>query len=792
MLRLDISSLSRSRLSRAALAAALVSTALGCGSGGIPDPVEGHPRLFVTEADLPRLRGWAKASNPFYTNGIQRIAEGYRDQMDAGKLTTEGDCIASDGFLICEWFMEMFAFMSLVSPDAAERDDYAKRAKTLLMAMIEPSVDGPDPSSPNPILNPRFSTGDRSRNGGRAFGLTVDWIYPYLDGGDKEKIRTVFLRWADENVHAAITTSNHPEPVGVFNDPTLLQNQNAVRFAGNNYFVAHERNLGLMAMALDPDDDPGGELAGYLDNATGAFLYMTDALLRGDAKGGMLPEGFEYAPLTMSNVMDLLFALHTAGKDDPKKLGDQVAVKGHPFWQDVIPAYIHALSPGLHPHEFPGPYHDFPSFGDMETYEPSSGVYNDPIETFGFLGVIARDAGDQARYDTIRWIEWNMPPGGNDPNEVISRSNSLYAPHNALSYFLLMDPDADQGVDPRPSMPLDYYAEGLRFLFARTGFGQEDSYFTYQLTWTGIDHRHGDGNNFGLYRKGEWLTKEHAGYGAFTSDVHNTVSIQNDTPSHNEGVYVAIGETGSQYTYVADGDGQVLAKSVTPAYAYALGDATDLYNCTAYNQASDVAHASRSIVWLKPDHVIVYDRAATKTAGRKKSFHLQLPADPTLNGPLAAVATPGGQQLFVTSLLPAGAGMTIDPPLVDYTAAGDPMITRVTVSSTATSERFLHVLQGADAGASADPATLVASTGGAPFDGAVVKGTLIAFPVDVAAPFAGVTFDVPDTTTTFLITGLTPGASFDVTLSPPSGGLITLTIQPGSSEQADDGGVLAL
>jgi len=99
--------------------------------------------------------------------------------------------------------------MSLVAPDPKDRDDYAQRAKTLLMTIIETSLDGPNPGDADPILDPAFSTRDRSRNGGRAFGLAVDWLYPYLSSDDKDKIRTVFLRWADEDVHAAITTANH-------------------------------------------------------------------------------------------------------------------------------------------------------------------------------------------------------------------------------------------------------------------------------------------------------------------------------------------------------------------------------------------------------------------------------------------------------------------------------------------------------------------------------------------------------------------------------------------------------
>ncbi|MEI2638381.1 MAG: hypothetical protein V9F03_05215 [Microthrixaceae bacterium] len=101
-------------------------------------------------------------------------------------MPLDEDCESADGFMPCEWFMETFAFMSLVSPDQAEREDYAKRAKTLLMSMIETAALGPADGA-GEIRASKFSVGDRSRGGGRAFGLTVDWIYPYLSGDDKKE-----------------------------------------------------------------------------------------------------------------------------------------------------------------------------------------------------------------------------------------------------------------------------------------------------------------------------------------------------------------------------------------------------------------------------------------------------------------------------------------------------------------------------------------------------------------------------------------------------------------------------
>ena len=215
---------------------------------------------------------------------------------------------------------QFFAFLYLVHPDEAARASYGERARDLLMYAINEAAKGP--AEGEPFRDPYFSVFDRSRWWGAGFPLTVDWIYPLLTTDDKATIREVFLRWIDENTTATVTgDANHPQPVGLVNDPVLLEDPWRVRWAGNNYFTAHMRNIGLMAMALDPVDDPGGELTGNLSQATGAWLYMVDALLQGDSRGGLTAEGFEYTPLALSYVTQFLLALHTAGQDDPATWG---------------------------------------------------------------------------------------------------------------------------------------------------------------------------------------------------------------------------------------------------------------------------------------------------------------------------------------------------------------------------------------------------------------------------------------------------------------------------------------
>src|SRR5205085_872242 len=95
-------------------------------------------------------------------------------------------------------------------------------------------------------------------------------------------------------------------PAGRDDDPALLRNRTSVRWSLNNYYIAHARNLGLMALALDPRDDPGGTLRRYLRSVTGQWLFVIDHALRTDAAGGLSPEGFEYGPEAIGRIAELL------------------------------------------------------------------------------------------------------------------------------------------------------------------------------------------------------------------------------------------------------------------------------------------------------------------------------------------------------------------------------------------------------------------------------------------------------------------------------------------------------
>lgn len=754
--------------------------------------VTSHPRLWVTQDDLPRLRSWAVDSNPIYNEGLGLLAEFAKSEMDAGAVPNQdsGD-ITWEQYPI-EMYAELFAFMSLISTDEAERDDYAQRARTILMYVMEIAILGQAASEP--FRDGNFTIYDRSRWWGEGWALTVDWIYPYLSAEDKATIRTVFLRWAEENMNADTTDYNHPEPQGVVNDPALLSDRMRLRWAANNYYLSHMRNIGLMSMAFDPEDDPGGELTGYLEFATGSWLYTIDHIMRTEARGGFSPEGWEYGPESLGYTAQFMLALHTAGQDDPTRWGPQVAWDDNPFWDEMIPAYLHSLSPDTTiPIEWDwiGDVYQPAWYGDGQHYWAP-----DFIGVFGPLGLYAYNTDDTQLLNDIRWIQTHTPPGGEELLTFRVGDTEIF--RDAILYFMLFDPDAPAPTDPRPDLPLTHYAEGIGHLLARTSWNTDAEFFAFHLGWNNIDHQLAEGGQFEFYRNGEWLTKGRVGWDGTSepygcnigrSDYHNTLALENNPVDVEAGHFLHnCQQHGSQLIQAGDGDGVIVSHSFGDGFVYVSGDMTGMYNSSDLS-STDILHASRAIVWLEPDHIIIYDRATSQTDGRFKRFWMNTATEATIDGNQGTVTTESGQQLSLTTLLPPDAALSAQgmEPFEDEVAAEEPMQYRILVESDATDVRFLNVIQGADSSTSPDTVTLIESTSGTPYVGTAVNGTAVVFLANFGAEVSETSFSVPDDVSRILVTGLGPDAMYNIALD---GGQVNITI--GNTLQADSGGVIII
>jgi len=797
----------------ATLAGSLCLLVIGCGGGGgsysngespanlpggsIPPPAgssSGHPRLWITPADLPRLRVLASTTNPYWQEGLGNAASRASADMDEGRVPGS-DC-GDVGYTEypTESYAAFFAFLSQVAPEV-ERANYAQRARALLLHIITEADKGPatqanficDGNQQYPrFRHPDFATSDRdrARYHGESFALAVDWIYGSLSAADKAAIRRVFLRWSDEIVQHGY---HHPEPVGAINNPGLYADKYQRRFSGNNYYAAHMRNLGLMALALDEADDANGQLRAYLNQATGAYLYIFKELLRGDAAGGLLPEGFEYSPQTASYAAQFLLALHTAGAG-----GEEAsALSTLAFWNDFVSAYLHSLSPAtVVREEDRGAEYEPASYGDAQDYH-----LPDFINSIAPLGIHDLHAGNNpARLNAARWIALHTPAGG--AQRVLQRMANPTDLRESILYFMLLDPVIAPS-DPRAGLAKYHFASGPQRLFARTGWDPQASWFTFALPWNSIDHQNAEGNSFAFYRKGEWLTKTRLGYADIGESIASTeyangLCIENDRPDRDEDDWrTDLWRRGSQWYLVSDDDPTLLAHSFGIDYSYALGDATRLYN-SASEGSDDVLHASRSIVWLQPDFIVIYDRAQTASSNRFKRFWLQLANAASLSGNRAISATPRGQVLGISSLLPAGALLqnvaedAFDREMDRKVANHEPMQVRLSITAPGNPQntRFLTVLQGADSAVQLQRAALVESSDSA-WQGAVIGTTAALFPSDIGGPRA-FTLTLPAGVTRALITGLAPNGLYSVQ---QNGTVLTLS-ETGGSARADAGGVL--
>jgi hypothetical protein len=828
---------------------AITETAVFYTPAPIPQPVTTHPRLWITPTDAAKLQTWAVSSNPVYQQGLLPVlnqcitdytTKCFPNGVQNPVYPDLGDTQGYQG-VITEQEALVFAFHSLIDPSAAARILHAQRARNLIMVAMNEAAKGMLTGAP--FRDPLFSVYNRANANSECWPLIVDWIYsatqadgvtPILTVQDKATIRTVFLRWANECLNASTCGGDHPVPIGLANSNALLPGgMNAYRMASNNYYLSHGRLVTMMSLAFDPIDDPalnpgtpdailGNTLRSYIANATGAWLYQEFAMLGdpavvrsalnlpanasvGLASGGLPPEGMLYGH-SYAYIFGQLLALKTAGFADPLLSGPQVALANNPpVWDRFVKGMTTSLVPSAKvfaSDAYLGPVYQMASYGDILRLW----ITPDFVQPFALLAMLDQKNGDNSRLNAERWFAVNAVEGG--AANLLNRVSQpwSYGVQDALLAFTLLDPTLAPATDPRPGYPTAFYDALQGRLVEHTDWSANGTMFDFRSSWNSIYHQQADANQFEFFRKGEWLTKGVANYDnnivGLTSDYHNTLSLKNWCTN---GVPTSLGwwegpfwASGSQWQFGGAVGDPTTTVSVQTGYTYTFSDTTNLFNraniWTPANAALDILHASRSIVWLKPDHIVVYDRATSKTSGLFKRFNLATIGAPALTNGIIKTTTPGGQHLYVSSLLPAGA--TFTPSAIGNAlnpiAQLEPSTHRLVIENpaNATDVRFLHVLQGADAATPADLTALVQSTAGTSFDGALILDTIVMFKRDMASPFASVTYTVPNTTAHHYVTGLAANAGYTVT-AVSAGTTAQIVITTGGTSSTDAAGVLA-
>ena len=204
----------------------------------------------------------------------------------------------------------------------------------------------------------------------------------------------------------------------------------------------------------------------------------------------------------------------------------------------------------------------------------------------------------------------------------------------------------------------------------------------------------------------------------------------------------------------------------------------------------------RDVVWLEPDVL----RRTTEPPPPHRAVQAILPATarkPSIADHQAIATTKTGQQLSVTSLLPANAALSSEKITPDkngnipgegqgQVADGETMNYRLRIEAPGgpADARFLDVLEGLDPGATAHVSVLIHTTTGSPFDGVAVGTTLVMFPVTKGSA-DDLTVQPPAGVTRLIVTGLQPTIGYKVT---PSNG--QLHLHSGGAQMSDAGGTL--
>ena len=448
--------------------------------------------------------------------------------------------------------------------------------------------------------------------------------------------------------------------------------------ASNNYYLGHARTLTMMALAMDPTDDPvlnaakgpavlGNTLRSYILDATGAWLYQTYAMMGdpvqvatdyklpgngagfGLSSGGLPPEGMLYGE-SYATLLGQLLALQTAGFNNPSLSGPQIKLIGAPVWDRFVTAFMSSITPSASIHSdesWLGPVYMLAAFGDvLENW-----VTPDQMQPFAFLSVLEGQLGKTTHLNADSWFISNVVQGG-----VIENTSNpwTWGTVQSILYYLLLDPKAATPTDPRPTFPLNWFDPMTGRAIAHSDWTNNGTWFDYRASWLSINHQQGDAGEFEFYRNGEWLTKEMSNYDnnlvGFTPYYLNSLCLKNWCPGGTPSLgwdETGIWANGGQWMWAGNAGDPTTISSNGTGYTYATSDLTNLYNrpdqWSTNDNATDIKQATRSVLWINKDYVVVYDRATSIHDGLFKTFNLSLATSPAIKGNVATETMGDGQ-----------------------------------------------------------------------------------------------------------------------------------------------------
>ncbi len=340
---------------------------------------------------------------------------------------------------------------------------------------------------------------------------------------------------------------------------------------------------------------------------------------------------------------------------------------------------------------------------------PISQLYTHMANIRHLYGQAAPEAAGLARH-----IQATLPKG------TYSRSWFIYP-------FLLAELESSPNEVTPDNLPNARHFETMGQVFMRSGVGVDDTYCLFTCGGILKQHRHFDALNFVIYHRGFQALDSGTRYDEFTNGQH-LANYFAQTVAHNCVVIHQEGEPPARYwggTVEGNHGGQhhqlgsiVTAFETNEDFVYVAGDATACYQHGEVSKNSPLPEkcklATRQIVFLLPNHFIIFDRVTTTDPSYRKEWLLHTAHQPIINGQKFH-ADHGEGRIWCQTLLPKNAKLVaVGGPGNEFVAAGTnwaieaPRLTpqqldmigrwRVEVSPVqeAKEDTFLHVIQVGD------------------------------------------------------------------------------------------------
>jgi hypothetical protein len=525
---------------------------------------------------------------------------------------------------------------------------------------------------------------DNARWFGEDAMLVFDWCYDLLSAAQRQ---TLIARWT-----GYMQTLNQKDWGGT-------------GMPESNYFWGYLR------------DDLEIGVATYHENA-GAAALLDEALINrytnafvpfaaSDDRGGVPLEGSQYGRYLL-DYATIPFATVTA-------LGRNLFTET-PFFREAVYALIYSTT-------------DQPTALDTTPGQSSYQVFPFADDEFFLYGGSAAQV-YQGNFMQEAAVLWQ----GTDVGQRARAWLDKVQPDRDPWIASLDEATTGKAID---SLPLDYYASGPKFFFARSQWGG-----TSILTQMGMldgGHVHQDWGTFQVARKGRWLSRETVGYSDTIAGFTGAGLVgSNHSLAHNSVLFEGNGRPGIGDAY-GDGPTKVVRVGSSPNVAYAAVDLSQSYRAHASNYVENgalrddnpyVKTAVRELIFVRPLDAIVlvdrlesvaYDRPdvsgvttkVTSAAAVKKSVIVHFETAPVIeanaSGNHAVLGTNGDQALRVRTLAPADVTLQVVNEQTNGASIGQQRL-EITASGAAQTT-FVNVLEAKDAAAASLTATLSEDAG---------------------------------------------------------------------------------